>query len=267
MKPNTQYHFETLALHAGQETADSATGARAVPIYQTTSYVFNNSDEAEALFNLSKAGNIYSRLGNPTQEVFETRMARLEGGVGALAVASGSAAITLTILNLAKNKDHIVSAKTIYGGTYNLFAHTLPEWGIETTFVDATNIREVEEAIQENTKALFVESIGNPNATLCDLQTLAEVAHRNQIPLVVDNTFATPYLLRPIEYGADIVVHSATKFIGGHGTALGGIIIDGGNFDWKKSGKFPSVTEPNESYHGLSFLDAAGKAAWITKAR
>ena len=267
MQTNNTYHFETLALHAGQEKADSATGSRAVPIYQTTSYVFDNCDDAESLFNLSKAGNIYTRLGNPTQEVFENRMARLEGGIGALAVASGSAAITLTILNLAKNQDHIVSAKTIYGGTYNLFAHTLPEWGITTTFVDATNTIEVEQAIQENTKALFVESIGNPNATLCDLQVLAELAHRHKIPLVVDNTFATPYLLRPIEHGADIVVHSATKFIGGHGTSLGGIIIDSGNFDWKESGKFLSITEPNDSYHGLSFLDAAGKAAWITKAR
>ncbi|MGE4454655.1 MAG: O-acetylhomoserine aminocarboxypropyltransferase/cysteine synthase family protein [Sphaerochaeta sp.] len=267
MNKTSHYHFDTLALHAGQEQADSATHSRAVPIYQTTSYVFDSCDEAEALFNLSKSGNIYTRLGNPTQEVFENRMARLEGGVASLGVASGSAAITLTILNLAKQGEHIVSAKTIYGGTYNLFAHTLQEWGIRTTFVDANDLQDVEEAIQDTTKALFVESIGNPNATLCDLKALAELAHRHHIPLVVDNTFATPYLLRPIEHGADIVVHSATKFIGGHGTALGGIIVDSGNFDWKGSGKFPSLTQPNESYHGLSFLETAGRAAWITKAR
>lgn len=263
----TNHHFETIALHAGQEQSDTATGARVVPIYQTASYVFDNCDSAEARFNLSQPGNIYSRLTNPTQEAFEARIAALEGGIAALAVASGSAAISYTILNLAKNSEHIVSAKTIYGGTYNLFSHTLCEWGITTTFVDVNNHEEVEEAIKENTKALFVETIGNPNATLCDLKALSEIAHRHRIPLVVDNTFATPFLLRPIEHGADIVVHSATKFIGGHGTSLGGVIVDSGRFDWKASGKFPALTEPNPSYHGLSFTDAAKEAAWITKAR
>ena len=261
------HHFETIALHAGQEQSDTATGARVVPIYQTASYVFENCDSAEARFNLSQPGNIYSRLTNPTQDAFERRIAALEGGLAALAVASGSAAVTYTILNLAKCNDHIVSARTIYGGTYNLFSHTLMEWGITTTFVDASNLDEVEGSIADNTKALFVESIGNPNATLCDLKALSEIAHRHRIPLVVDNTFATPFLLRPIEHGADIVVHSATKFIGGHGTSLGGVIIDSGRFDWKASGKFPALTEPNPSYHGLSFTDAAKEAAWITKAR
>ncbi|NCC63934.1 MAG: O-acetylhomoserine aminocarboxypropyltransferase/cysteine synthase [Spirochaetia bacterium] len=263
----TNHHFETIALHAGQEQSDVATGARVVPIYQTASYVFDNCDSAEARFNLSQPGNIYSRLTNPTQEAFEARIAALEGGTAALAVASGSAAISYTILNLAKNSEHIVSAKTIYGGTYNLFSHTLCEWGITTTFVDVNNLEEVEDAIKENTKALFVETIGNPNATLCDLKALSEIAHRHRIPLVVDNTFATMFLLRPIEHGADIVVHSATKFIGGHGTSLGGVIVDSGRFDWKASGKFPALTEPNPSYHGLSFTDAAKEAAWITKAR
>lgn len=263
----TTYHFETIALHAGQEQPDSATGARVVPIYQTASYVFDNCAHAEARFNLSEGGNIYSRLTNPTQDAFEKRIAALEGGVAALAVASGSAAITYTLLNLAKQGDHIVSAKTIYGGTYNLLSHTLCEWGITTTFVDVSNPIEVEAAITESTKALFVETIGNPNATLCDLEELAEIAHRHSIPLVVDNTFATPYLVRPIELGADIIVHSATKFIGGHGTSLGGVIVDSGNFDWQQSGKFPSVTEPNPSYHGISFTKACGRAAWITKAR
>lgn len=261
------YHFETIALHAGQERADSATGARAVPIYQTTSYVFDNCAHAEARFNLSEPGNIYSRLTNPTQDAFEQRIAALEGGIAALAVSSGSAAITYTLLNLAKQGEHIVSAKTIYGGTYNLLSHTLCEWGITTTFVDASNLGEVEQAITDTTKALFVETIGNPNATLCDLEALAALAHRHKIPLVVDNTFATPYLVRPIELGADIVVHSATKFIGGHGTSLGGVIVDSGNFDWEASGKFPSITEPNPSYHGISFTKAGGRAAWITKAR
>lgn len=266
-KNNQTKHFETLALHAGQEHADPATGARAVPIYQSTSYVFDSCAQAEARFNLSEPGNIYSRLSNPTQDVFETRIAALEGGVAALATASGSAAITLTILNLAKNGEHIVSAQTIYGGTYNLFANTLSEWGITTTFVDVSDLAQVRKAIKAETKALFVETIGNPNATLCDLQALANLAHEHKIPLVVDNTFATPFLVRPIEYGADIVVHSATKFIGGHGTALGGVIVDSGNFSWEESGKFPSITEPNPSYHGLSFSKAVGKAAWIAKAR
>lgn len=261
------HHFETIALHAGQERPDSATGARAVPIYQTTSFVFDNCAHAEARFNLSEPGNIYSRLTNPTQEAFEKRIAALEGGVGALAVASGSAAITYSLLNLARTGDHIVSSATIYGGTYNLFSHTLSEWGITTTFVDVSNLAEVEAAITENTKALFVETIGNPNATLCDLGQLAVIAHRHSIPLVVDNTFATPYLVRPIELGADIVVHSATKFIGGHGTSLGGVIVDSGNFDWEASGRFPSLTEPNPSYHGISFTQACGRAAFITKAR
>lgn len=264
---STKYRFETLQLHSGQEIADPTTGARAVPIYQTTSFVFDNCDHAEARFNLSNPGNIYSRLTNPTQDVFEQRIAALEGGIAALAVASGSAAITYSILNLAKAGDHIVSSKTIYGGTYNLFSHTLSEWDINTTFVDPNNLDEVKAAIKDNTKALFVESIGNPNATLADLKTLADIAHSHKIPLIVDNTFATPYLVRPIEYGADIVVHSATKFIGGHGTSLGGVIVDSGNFDWEASGKFPGVTEPNPSYHGISFSKAVGKAAWITKAR
>ncbi|MDT3358228.1 MAG: aminotransferase class I/II-fold pyridoxal phosphate-dependent enzyme, partial [Spirochaetota bacterium] len=261
------HHFETIALHAGQEQPDIATGARAVPIYQTTSFVFDNCAHAEARFNLSEPGNIYSRLTNPTQEAFEKRIAALEGGVGALAVASGSAAITYSLLNLARTGDHIVSSATIYGGTYNLFSHTLSEWGITTTFVDVSNLAEVEAAITENTKALFVETIGNPNATLCDLGQLAVIAHRHSIPLVVDNTFATPYLVRPIELGADIVVHSATKFIGGHGTSLGGVIVDSGNFDWEASGRYPSLTEPNPSYHGISFTQACGRAAFITKAR
>ncbi|NCC65660.1 MAG: O-acetylhomoserine aminocarboxypropyltransferase/cysteine synthase, partial [Spirochaetia bacterium] len=263
----TKHHFETIALHAGQEQSDRATGARVVPIYQTASYVFESCEIAEARFNLSQPGNIYSRLTNPTQEAFETRIAALEGGISALAVASGSAAISYTILNLAKQGEHIVSAKTIYGGTYNLFSHTLCDWGITTTFVDANNLEEVEDAIKENTKALFAETIGNPNATLCDIEALSQIAHRHHIPLVVDNTFATPFLVRPIEHGADIVVHSATKFIGGHGTSLGGVIIDSGAFDWKTSGKFPSITQPNPSYHGISFTETAKQAAWITKAR
>lgn len=259
--------FETLALHVGQEEADPVTDARAVPIYATTSYVFHNSDHAEARFNLSDAGNIYGRLTNPTQDIFERRIAALEGGVAALAVASGAAAITYTLQNLAHAGDHIVAANTIYGGTYNLLAHTLPEYGITTTFVDPDEEGSFEKAIQENTKAVFIETLGNPNSNIIDIRKIADIAHAHKIPLVIDNTFATPYLIRPIEYGADIVVHSATKFIGGHGTAIGGVIIDSGNFDWKASGKFPSLTEPNPSYHGVSFTKAVGKAAFVTKIR
>ena len=259
--------FETLQLHVGQEEADPATGARAVPIYQTSSYVFRNSDHAAARFGLADAGNIYGRLTNPTQDVFEQRVAALEGGVAALAVASGAAAITYTFQNLAKAGDHIVAAKNIYGGTYNLLAHTLEEYGIHTTFVDPANFEEIENAIQENTKAVFIETLGNPNSDITDIEKVAGIAHAHKIPLVIDNTFATPYLVRPIEYGADIVVHSATKFIGGHGTSLGGIIVDSGKFDWEASGKFPSLTEPNPSYHGISFTKAVGAAAFVTKIR
>ena len=261
------YHFETLQLHAGQETPDLTTGARAVPIYQTSSYVFENSDHAQARFGLQDPGNIYGRLTNPTQDVFEQRMAALEGGAAALAVASGAAAISYTIENLAQNGDHIVSAKNIYGGTYNLLAHTLPQYGISTTFVNIFDYDAVEKAIQDNTKGIFIETLGNPNSDVVDIQKIADIAHFHRIPLVVDNTFATPYLVRPIEYGADIVVHSATKFIGGHGTSIGGIIIDSGKFDWEASGRFPSLTEPNPSYHGISFTKAAGPAAFITKIR
>ena len=259
--------FETLQLHVGQETADPVTDARAVPIYQTSSYVFRNSDHAAARFGLADAGNIYGRLTNPTEDVFEKRIAALEGGVAALAVASGAAAISYTIENLAQNGDHIVSAKNIYGGSYNLLAHTLPQYGITTTFVDIFDYDEVEAAIQDNTKAIFIETLGNPNSDVVDIETVAKIAHKHSIPLVVDNTFATPYLVRPIEYGADIVVHSATKFIGGHGTTIGGVIIDGGKFDWEASGKFPSLTEPNPSYHGISFTKAVGAAAFVTKIR
>ncbi len=262
-----QLRFETLQLHVGQEEPDIATDARAVPIYQTSSYVFKNCDHAAARFNLSDVGNIYGRLTNPTQEIFEKRIAALEGGVAALAVASGAAAISYTFQNLAHSGDHIVAAKNIYGGTYNLLAHTLPEYGINTTFVNPFNYNEVEDAIKENTKALFIETLGNPNSDVADIERLAEIAHNHSIPLVIDNTFASPYLVRPIEYGADIVVHSATKFIGGHGTAIGGVIVDGGRFDWEKSGKFPSLTEPNPSYHGVSFTKAAGAAAFVTKIR
>lgn len=262
-----KYKFETLQLHVGQEQADPATDSRAVPIYQTTSYVFHNSAHAAARFNLTDSGNIYGRLTNSTQDVLEKRIAALEGGVAALAVASGAAAITYTIENLAQAGDHIVAQKTIYGGSYNLLAHTLPQYGISTTFVDAHNLAEVEGAIQENTKAVYLETLGNPNSDIPDIDAIAEIAHRHKIPLVIDNTFATPYLLRPIEHGADIVVHSATKFIGGHGTTLGGIIVDSGKFDWKASGKFASITEPNPSYHGVSFTDAAGPAAFVTKIR
>ena len=259
--------FETLQLHVGQENPDPATGARAVPIYQTSSFVFNNSDHAAARFGLQDAGNIYGRLTNPTEDVFEQRMAALEGGVAALAVASGAAAINYTIINLAQKGDHIVSAKNIYGGSYNLLAHTLPQYGISTTFVDVFDLDEVRAAVQENTKAIYIETLGNPNSDVVDIEALAKIAHENKIPLVVDNTFATPYLVRPIEYGADIVVHSATKFIGGHGTTLGGVIVDSGKFDWEGSGKFPSLVEPNPSYHGISFTKDVGAAAFVTKIR
>lgn len=261
------FKFETLQLHVGQEKPDPVTDARAVPIYQTSSYVFRNSEHAAARFGLTDAGNIYGRLTNPTEDVFEKRIAALEGGVAALAVASGAAAISYTIQNLAQNGDHIVAAQNIYGGTYNLLAHTLPEYGITTTFVNPFDYNEVEAAIKENTKALFIETLGNPNSDVVDIEKLAAVAHSHKIPLVIDNTFATPYLVRPIEYGADIVVHSATKFIGGHGTTIGGVIIDSGKFDWEASGKFPSLTEPNPSYHGVVFTKAAGAAAFVTKIR
>lgn len=259
--------FETLQLHVGQEQADPATDARAVPIYATSSYVFHDSEHAAARFNLSDAGNIYGRLTNPTQDVFEQRIAALEGGVAALAVASGAAAISYTIQNLAQAGDHIVAAKNIYGGTYNLLAHTLPDYGITATFVDPYDFEEVKGAVQDNTKAIFIETLGNPNSDVVDIETLAGIAHENKIPLVIDNTFATPYLVRPIEYGADVVVHSATKFIGGHGTAIGGVIVDSGKFDWEASGKFASLTEPNPSYHGVRFTKAVGPAAFVTKIR
>ena len=261
------FKFETLQLHVGQEPPDPATDARAVPSYQTSSYVFKNCDHAAARFGLRDAGNIYGRLTNPTEDVFEKRIAALEGGAAALAVASGAAAIAYTFQNLAHAGDHIVAAKNIYGGTYNLFAHTLPEYGITTSFVDPFDYEAVEAAIKENTKAIHVETLGNPNSDVVDIERLAEIAHTHKIPLVVDNTFATPYLVRPIEHGADIVVHSATKFIGGHGTTIGGVIVDGGKFDWEESGKFPSLTEPNPSYHGISFTKAAGPAAFVTKIR
>lgn len=259
--------FETLQLHVGQETPDPVTDARAVPIYQTSSYVFRNCDHAQARFGLADAGNIYGRLTNPTEDIFEKRIAALEGGVAALAVASGAAAITYTIENLAQSGDHIVSAKNIYGGSFNLLEHTLPQYGITTTFVDVFNPDEVEVAIQDNTKALYIETLGNPNSDVVDIEALANIAHAHKIPLVVDNTFATPYLVRPIEYGADIVVHSATKFIGGHGTTIGGVIVDSGKFDWEASGKFASLVDPNPSYHGVSFTKAVGAAAFVTKIR
>ena len=259
--------FETLQLHVGQETADPVTDARAVPIYQTSSFVFHNSQHAADRFALKDAGNIYGRLTNPTEDVFERRIAALEGGVAALAVGSGAAAVTYTIQNLALAGDHIVAAKNIYGGTYNLLAHTLKDYNVDTTFVDPLDPQAFEDAIQENTKALYIEVLGNPNSEVSDIETIAKIAHAHKIPLVIDSTFATPYLVRPIEYGADIVVHSATKFIGGHGTTIGGVIIDSGNFDWKASGKFPQLTEPNESYHGVSFVDAAGPAAFVTRIR
>lgn len=261
------FKFETLQLHVGQEQPDPTTDARAVPIYQTSSYVFRNCDHAAARFGLSDAGNIYGRLTNPTEDVFEKRIAALEGGVAALAVASGAAAVTYTILNLAQNGDKIVSAKNIYGGSFNLFEHTLPQYGIETNFVDIFNEEEVESAINEKTKALYIETLGNPNSDVVDVESVAKIAHKHKIPLVVDNTFATPYLVRPIEYGADIVVHSATKFIGGHGTSIGGVIVDGGKFDWDASGKFDSLTKPNPSYYGISFTQACGAAAFVTKVR
>ncbi len=264
---NKNYKFETLQLHVGQEKADSETGSRAVPIYQTTSYVFENSLQAQNRFGLSDAGNIYSRLTNPTAEVFEKRIAALEGGSAAVAVASGAAAVTYAIENLAKAGERIVSLNTIYGGSYNLFEHTLSRLGIETDFVSPYDYEGIENAIKDNTRAVYAETLGNPNSNVADIERLAEIAHRHSIPLVIDNTFATPYLVRPFEYGADVVVHSASKFIGGHGTAIGGVIVDGGNFDWEKSGKFPQLCEPNPSYHGLSFTKAAGNAAFATRIR
>lgn len=261
------YRFETLQLHVGQEQADPATGSRAVPIYQTASYVFHDSAHAAARFGLADAGNIYGRLTNPTQEVLEKRIAALEGGAAALALASGAAAITYALEALAQAGDHIVAQKTIYGGSYNLLAHTLPQFGITTTFVDAHDLGELEAAIRENTKAVYLETLGNPNSDIPDIDAIAGIAHRHGLPLVIDNTFGTPYLIRPIEHGADIVVHSATKFIGGHGTALGGIIVDSGRFDWKASGRYAPIAEPNPSYHGVSFADAAGPAAFVTYIR
>jgi len=263
----SNYHFETLQLHVGQEQADPTTDARAVPIYQTTSYVFHNSAHAAARFGLTDAGNIYGRLTNSTQDVLEKRVAALEGGVGALALASGAAAVTYVIEALAQKGDHIVAQKTIYGGSYNLLAHTLPLYGIDTTFVDAHNLKEVTAAIQSNTKAIYLETLGNPNSDIPDIDAIAQIAHAHQIPLVIDNTFGTPYLIRPIEHGADIVLHSATKFLGGHGTTLGGIVVDSGKFDWKTSGKFAPIADANPSYHGISFVDAAGPAAFITYLR
>ena len=263
----SNYKFETLQLHVGQEQADPTTDSRAVPIYQTTSYVFHNSAHAAARFNLSDAGNIYGRLTNSTQDVLEKRLAALESGVGALALASGAAAVTYVIEALAQKGDHIVAQKTIYGGSYNLLAHTLPLYGIETTFVDAHNLEEVTAAVQPNTKAIYLETLGNPNSDIPDIDAIAAIAHAHQIPLVIDNTFGTPYLIRPIEHGADIVLHSATKFIGGHGTTLGGIVVDSGKFDWKASGKYAPIADSNPSYHGISFVDAAGPAAFITYLR
>ena len=261
------YKFETKQLHVGQEQADSATGARAVPIYLTSSYVFNNAKHAEDRFGLRDAGNIYGRLTNPTQDVFEQRIAALEGGVAALAVASGAAAITYAILALARNGEHVVAANNVYGGTYNLLEHTLRDYGIDTTFVDPSDVKNFEKAIKKNTKLIFIETLGNPNSDVIDIEAIAKIAHQNDIPLVIDNTFGSPYLIRPIEFGADIVVHSATKFIVGHGTALGGVIVDSGNFDWEKSGKFPQFVEPNVSYHGVSFTKAVGKAAFAVYIR
>jgi len=263
----SDYRFETLQLHVGQEEADPATDSRAVPIYQTASYVFHNSAHAAARFGLADPGNIYGRLTNSTQDVLEKRIAALEGGVAALALASGAAAVSYTIEALAAAGEHIVAQKTIYGGTYNLLAHTLPLHGISTSFVDAHNLQEVEDAIQENTKAIYLETLGNPNSDIPDIDAIAQIAHRHGIPLVIDNTFGTPYLIRPIEHGADIVVHSATKFIGGHGTTLGGIIVDSGKFDWKASGKYAPIAAPNPSYHGVSFVDAVGPAAFVTYIR
>ena len=263
----SQYKFETLQLHVGQEQADPATDARAVPIYQTTSYVFHNSQHAADRFGLADPGNIYGRLTNSTQEVLEKRIAALEGGSAALAVSSGAAAIAYTIQALAANGGHIVAQKTIYGGTYNLLAHTLPQYGISTSFVNVHQLSEVEAAITDNTRAVFLETLGNPNSDIPDIDAVAEIAHRHGIPVVIDNTFGTPYLIRPIEHGADVVVHSATKFIGGHGTTLGGIIVESGKFNWKASGKYPNIAEPNPSYHGVSFYDAVGPAAFVTFVR
>ena len=268
MSEKTGYKFETLQLHVGQETPDPVTDARATPIYQTTSYVFHDFDHAADRFGLRDAGNIYGRLTNPTQDVFERRIAALENGSAALALASGAAAVTYAVQALAHKGHHIVAATTIYGGTFNLFEHTLPDYGITTTFVDPSKGAEVfEKAIKDNTQLIFIESVGNPNATLIDIQAVADIAHKHKIPLVIDNTFATPYLIRPFEYGADIVIHSATKFIGGHGTTLGGIIVESGKFDWEKSGKFPWLVEPNPSYHGVSFYKALGAAAFVTYIR
>ncbi|MEG1480333.1 MAG: O-acetylhomoserine aminocarboxypropyltransferase/cysteine synthase family protein [Kiritimatiellia bacterium] len=266
MKRNKKYHFETLQLHVGQEMPDAVTGARAVPIYQTTSYVFNSCAHAQARFNLEDSGNIYGRITNPTTATFEQRMAALEGGVAALAFASGAAAITATIRNLARSGDHLVAARNLYGGTANFLAHTLPETGITTTFVDCSESAAVQKAFRPNTQALFVETLGNPNSEIADFETLAKIAHEHNVPLIVDNTFATPYLVRPLEHGADIVIHSATKFIGGHGTTLGGVLIDGGTFHWD-NGKFPGLSEPCPSYHGVRFTEVAGKAAFVTRAR
>ena len=267
--PETEktFHFETLQLHVGQEAADPATDSRAVPIYQTTSYVFRNSQHAADRFGLADAGNIYGRLTNSTQGVFEDRIAALEGGVAGLAVASGAAAITYAIQALAKAGDHVVAQKTIYGGSYNLLEHTFPQYGITTTFVDAHNLDEVEAAIQDNTTLIYLETLGNPNSDIPNIDAISEIAHKRGLPVVVDNTFGTPYLFRPLEHGANVVVHSATKFIGGHGTSLGGVIVDGGNFDWKASGKYPQIAEPNPSYHGISFADAYGAAAYVTYIR
>lgn len=265
--PDKKLRFETMQLHVGQESADSATDARCVPIYQTSSYVFKDSDQAAARFGLTEGGNIYTRIMNPTSDVFEKRIAALEGGIGALATASGSAAVTYAIQNIAHSGDHIISAATVYGGTYNLFAHTFKDFGITTTFVNSDVPENFAQAIKPNTKAIFIETLGNPNSSIVDVEAVAKIAHDNGIPLIVDNTFATPYLFRPIEHGADIVVHSATKFIGGHGTSIGGVIIDSGNFDWNASGKFPYLTEPDPSYHGVKFTEAAGAAAYIIKAR
>ena len=268
MSENRKYKFETLQLHAGQETPDPVTDARAVPIYQTTSYVFHNFDHAADRFGLRDAGNIYGRLTNPTQDVFERRIAALEGGSAALALASGAAAVTYAVQALAHKGHHIVAATTIYGGTFNLFEHTFPDFGIDTTFVDPSKgVKVFEDAIQDNTQLIFIESVGNPNATLIDIQAVADIAHKHKIPLVIDNTFATPYQVRPFEYGADIVIHSATKFIGGHGTTLGGVIVESGKFDWEKSGKFSWLVEPNPSYHGVSFYKALGAAAFVTYIR
>lgn len=267
MNNNRKYKFETLQLHAGQEAPDSATDSRAVPIYATTSYVFKNCDQASGRFNLSQPGNIYTRLMNPTSSVFEERIAALEGGAAALATSSGAAAITYAIQNIAKSGDHIVSSKDLYGGTYNLFAHTLAEFGIETTFVDGNNVENIKTAIKPNTKAIFFETLGNPNSTVIDMDAVVDIAHKRGIPVIVDNTFATPYLLRPIDHGVDIVVHSATKFIGGHGTIIGGVIIDSGKFDWAQNDKFPGLTQPNPNYHGAIFTEAAGNLAYIIKLR